>query len=466
MEFLGRSREISLLEREYARGRSFVAVYGRRRIGKTRLLKQFIREKKALYFLASRENEALNRQRFAQMVGSFVGLPELAENDNADWRLSLRLFADFHRDETKILIIDELPYLMEANPAFPSILQYAWDELLQDANVMLVVCGSSTHMMEEGVLESTSPLYGRTTAQIKLKELPFDDAREGFEEYSFEDQMRMYAITGGVPKYMEFFHEAQIDEAICTNLLSTSGFLYNEPRFLLAQDTRNPITHYSILRAIAYGKHRLSEIAAMLEKPQTEVSPYLKILERLGYVERQTPATEKAPERSKNGLYRISDGLLSFWFTYVLPYEGDIELGNCKPSQRAIATSFDERFVAQAFEGVSRQTLARLCQRGEIPFEPNRIGAYWNRKNTIEIDVCATSSDNAVPLLGECKYHESRPFSRREHAALVEKARLLLGDDADKAILCLFSKTGFDEEILTLPERGDTLFLIDRNQLL
>lgn len=465
MEFLGRVRELDVLEREHARS-GFVVMLGRRRIGKTRLIKQFITGKKALYFLASKESEVLNRRRFAQSVGRFIGMPAFGEGSFSDWRPLFQTFADHAPSEGKILVIDELPYLIEGNAAFPSILQYAWDEILQSANVTLVLCGSSIHMMEEGVLESASPLYGRSSAQIRLKPLSFDEVSDGFPNYSFEDKMRLYAVTGGVPKYMEFFDGRTVEEAIRDNIFSTSGFLYNEPRFLLAQDTRNPLTHYSVLKAIAYGNHRVSDIAATLERPRTDILPYLKILERLGYVIRRTPATEGAPDKSKKGLYYICDGLLSFWFTFVLPYEGELEMGNMQPSMRAMASLFDSRFVALAFEDVSRQTVAHLCSSGIIPFEPNRIDSYWNKKSTIEIDVCATSPDENRILLGECKYHRERPFTVREYQSLVQKTAESGIASGKEALFCLFSKTGFEADLLDTPERGNTLFLINENELL
>ena len=465
MKFLGRKRELNILEMELSHN-GFVVILGRRRVGKTRLIKQFLADKNALYFLASKESEVLNRKRFAQAVGSFIGIPALGEGSYPDWRPLFHAFANHAPNEKKVLVIDELPYLIEGNAAFPSVLQYAWDETLKDANVMLIVCGSSTHMMEEGVLESTSPLYGRSTAHIRLKALSFSEASEGFPSYNFEDRMRMYAVTGGVPKYMEFFDGRAVREAINDSILSTSGFLYNEPRFLLAQDTRNPITHYSVLRAIAYGNHRVSEIAATLERAQTDILPYLKILERLGYVARRTPATDSAPEKSKNGLYYICDGLLSFWFTFVLPYEGELEMGNPQPSLRALDTMFDDRFVALAFEDICRQTLAWLCASGSIPFEPSRIGAYWNRKGSIEIDVCAPSADKDRILLGECKYHREKPFSSREYHDLVLKAAESGIASEKETLFCLFSKTGFEKSLLESPERGKSLFLINEDELL
>ena len=466
MQFLGRRKELGVLEQAYSEGRAFVVMYGRRRVGKTRLIKQFIQNKHALYFLASKESAPLNRQRFARAVGDFVGMPAIGQGRYDDWRPLFQIIAEHARNTASVLIIDELPYLVETDPSFTSVLQYAWDEQLEDAGVMLILCGSHMHMMEQSTLVEGSPLYGRSTAQVKLKPFMFDEFSEGFEDRTFEDQMRTYAVTGGVPKYFELFERGTFDDNVKRHALSTSGFLYNEPRFLLAQDTRIPVTHYSILRAMAYGNHKPSEIAGMLERPQTEISPYLKTLERLGYIERRVPVTELAPDKSKNGLYFIADGLLNFWFTYVLPFEGELEMDNVRPSLMAMANTFDTRFVPTAFESVSRQTLARLCAGGEIALEPNRIGAYWNKSATVEIDVCATFADSGSVLLGECKYHESKPFTTREFEELVAKGRSNGLASLDVAGYCLFSKTGFDKELLAAAADRKDLYLIDKTRLL
>lgn len=465
MEFIGRAQELAVLERQWSRGESFVVIYGRRRVGKTRLIKQFMDGKNALYFLASKESVALNRGRFAQAVAHFAGMPEIGEGTFSDWRPLFHMLATSRPQERKLLVIDEFPYLVEGDGAFPSILQYAWDEVLRSANVMLILCGSSTHMMEEAALSHASPLYGRSTAQIRLKPLEFEELQTGFGWLSFEDQMRVHAITGGVPKYLEFFDGQSVEEVIQRDILSTSGFLYNEPRFLLSQDTRNPITHYSIMRAIANGKHKLSEIAAMLERPQPEISPYLRLLERLGYIRRSVPTTDPNPDRSKNGLYFICDGLLKFWFTYVLPFESELELGNSAPSLRLIDTTFESQFVAFSFESVSRHALSWLCGQGLIPFEPHRIGSFWNRKSTVEIDVCATSL-NGDMLVGECKYHERKPFSTREYDELVEKVSAAGLSCKGRMLRCLFSKTGFEPKLMELAQQDDSLFLVNRNELL
>ncbi len=466
MDFLGRKKELRLLEQQWARSESFVVVYGRRRVGKTRLIKQFLEGKESLYFLASKESAPLNRRRFAQLVAEFVGMPALAEGSFEDWRPLFRLFADHRRAERKVLVIDELPYLMEGDAAFASIMQGVWDEILREANVMLILCGSSVHMMEEGVLDHASPLYGRSTAVVRLKPLSFRECQEGLLACAYEDQLALFAITGGVPRYLEFFDGQPIARAVRDDILSPMGFLYNEPRFLLSQDTRNPLTHYSILRALSCGNRKVSEMARLLERPQTDLSPYLKALERLGYIERRVPATEKRPERSKRGLYFIADGFLGFWFTYVLPFEGELEMGNDAPSLRALERTFDTEFVPFAFEAVSRQTLAELCATGRVPFEPQRIGGFWNQKGTVEIDVCAASASDDEILLGECKCHREKPFSMAEFVELERKAQASGLAERKRVLYCLFSKTGFDSELMDAARARGDLYLVDRNQLI
>ena len=463
MDFIGRQKELRALETEYGRDAGFVVIYGRRRVGKTRLIKQFIQDKDALYFLASNETEEMNMQRFACEVASFAEQPEIAEATYGDWRTLLRVFAKCKDQRKKVLVIDELPYLMMANSALSSILQYAWDEILSKANVMLVLCGSHTHMMLSEVLADDSPLYGRRTAQIKLKPLSFAEMQEGFATRSFYERLQIFSICGGVPKYLEFFdRKGGVRKIVEESALETAGFLYDEPRFLLAQDTRSPMNHYSLLHTIAQGNHKPSIIANKMQRPQNELSPYLKILEELGYIERRVPATERNPDRSKMGLYFISDALFRFWFTYVQPFEGELEMGNRQASLDAMTRTFAREFVPFAFEEVSRQTLTELCLKGEIEFSPSRIGAFWDRKSSVEIDVCASESQGERLLLGECKLHERRPFSHAEYLELKKKCDgAFQGKDL---AYVLFSQTGFDSA-LEKSAKEEAIVLVDKCRL-
>ena len=249
MDFIGRTSELATLNAELERGSGFVVIYGRRRVGKTTLIKEFIKDKRAFYFLATTESEAQSMKRFAGVLSRTTKNPMLSKVTFTDWLDLFQVVADDHPDEKKVLVIDEFPYLVKTNPDFPSILQNAWDEVLKDHNVMLVLCGSLISMMKKHALAYDSPLYGRRTAQIRLMPLQFTDVYAA-QNLSFEQAVEQYAITGGVPKYMEFFQtDEPLVEQIRRVVLSKNGFLYEEPDFLLNEEVQTPINYFSVLKS-------------------------------------------------------------------------------------------------------------------------------------------------------------------------------------------------------------------------
>lgn len=482
MEFIGRKAELAIFEREYHRSGGFLVLYGRRRVGKTALIKEFIINKPALYFLASQETEALNRRRFAHDVAAFAGDDFIAQGEFDDWRPLFQRFARCETGEKKVLVIDELPYLVKANPAFVSVLQYAWDEILKDSNTMLILCGSSAHMMQSAALSYESPLYGRRTAQMKLLPLSFHELRSHFADVPFKRLMELYAVTGGVPKYIElagddFFEQGGMRRFIRETVLSPSGFLYEEPRFLLDQEVDNPMNYFSIMSVVARGGSKSADIARMVGKPAGEVSPYVKVLLGLGYLDRRVPFNEKKPQVSKNSLYAVSDEFIDFWFKYVWPYAGELEMGNEAPSLTALNATFQSSKVPFAFERVCRQEFARMCIGGDVDFSPIRVEGYWSRRGDLELDVCALESDVegfdarargnepecSIPriFVGECKYHSEKPFSLAEFSELVRKASLLPAAQGKDVIYGLFSATGFDGELANRAKGDKRLILFD-----
>ena len=196
-----------------------MVIYGRRRVGKTTLIKEFLKEKTALYFLATEELESQSMKRLAGVVARTTKNTLLQKAVFTDWVDLFQVIADYKPEEKKVLVIDEFPYLVKTNSAFPSILQNVWDEILKDSNVMLILCGSLIGMMQKYALSYDSPLYGRRTAQIRLAPLPFPDVYAA-QSLSFEDAVKQYSITGGVPKYLEFFNERD-DCCSKWNLLSS-----------------------------------------------------------------------------------------------------------------------------------------------------------------------------------------------------------------------------------------------------
>lgn len=309
MKFIGRQRELESLETEYRKEGGFVVIYGRRRIGKTTLIKEFIKDKLAFYFLATEEVEAQSMKRFAGAAARVMNNPMLQRVAFSDWLDLFRLIAEYRPDEKKVLVIDEFPYLVKSNQAFPSILQNAWDEILKDSNVMLILCGSLIGMMQKHALSYDSPLYGRRTAQIRLAPLPFLDVYAA-QNLSFEEAVEQYAITGGVPKYLEFFHEGDLLQQVESVVLNKNGFLYEEPNFLLKDEVLSAVNYFSIIRVMAEGNHKLGRIAGAMGIETSRLMPYLSTLSDLGYIVKDTPVTEKNPEKSRKGLYFISDNFV------------------------------------------------------------------------------------------------------------------------------------------------------------
>lgn len=466
MNFLGREKEILVLEKEYARDGGFVVIYGRRRIGKTTLIKQFIKSKTAFYFLATKEVESQSMKRFAGVIARTTGNSVLQKAAFSDWLDLFQAVADYKPNEKKVLVIDEFPYLVKVNDSFPSILQNAWDEILKDSNVMLILCGSLISMMKKHALSYESPLYGRRTAQMRIAPLPFTTVYEN-QKLSFEEAAEQYSITGGVPKYMEFFSDGQpLYEQIKENVLSKNGFLYEEPNFLLTDEVQVPTNYFSIIKVIADGNHKLGTIAGILGLETSTLTPYLKTLSELGFIEKQVPVTEKNAEKTRKGLYFISDNFLRFWFRYVYPYKGELELDNMQISLDELDKDFKEKFVAFAYEDVCKEIFARLCSDKAIDFTPSKIGSYWlnDKSGNTQIDVMAVDTVNKRLFAGECKYH-NQPIDADVYFELVKKvdnsSEIKSAFKGYTVIYGVFSKSGFTSRMTDISNSNPNLFLIN-----
>ncbi len=468
MEFIGRKTELAKLETEFARGSGFVVIYGRRRVGKTTLIKEFLKGKRAFYFLATEELESQSMKRLAGVIARTTQNRVVQKAVFTDWLDLFQMVADDAPGEKKVLVIDEFPYLVKTNPAFPSILQNAWDEILRDRGVMLILSGSLIGMMQKYALSYDSPLYGRRTAQIRLAPLSFTEVYAA-QSLPFDKAVEQYAVTGGVPKYLEFFEDNRdFMEQIRDSVLSKSGFLYEEPFFLLRSESMTSVNYFSIIKAIADGNHKLGKIAGTLGQESSALTPYLSTLCDLGFIEKRTPITEKSPEKSKKGLYFISDNFIRFWFRYVYPYKGELELDNMQIVLDEIHKDFREHFAAFAYEDICKNILAELCKKGAIPFVPSRIGSYWlnDYDGDTEIDVMAVDHQNRQIFAGECKYH-IKPVDAPVYFAL--KKKVLEASEIQKAFpgyaitYGLFSKSGFTQRVLAAAREMPNLFLINED---
>lgn len=460
-KFIGRESELKTLDREFIRGSGFVVIYGRRRVGKTTLIKEFIRNKDAMYFLATEEMEIGNMKRLTNTLAEYTKQDYLKNASFSDWEDLFKIFAAYKPDTKKVLVIDEFQYLVNVNSAFATIFQRIWDEILKDKNVMVILCGSLISMMTSQVLSYSSPLYGRRTAQIRLAPLKFTDIMKTNSSKSFEQLVEVYSVTGGVPKYFDFFdNEEPLMENIEREVLQKGGFLYEEPVFLLEKEVKELVSYFSIMKNIAAGNHKVSQLAGILEMPSNALSPYLKTLMDLDLVEKRIPVTEKQPEKSRKGLYFVNDHFIEFWFRFVHAYKGELELENTEYVLNKVKKSFIEKHVSFVYEDICRDLLSMLCKEGKINFIPSKIGSYWG--STIEIDVVALDEERKRVLLGECKYH-IQPVDADVLFELRGKAEKVSELQDYEKIFAVFSKSGFSNRLRELAQQNANVMLINED---
>ena len=457
--FIDREEEINFLQSEYNRvGSSLVILYGRRRVGKTALASEFLKDKRALYFLATEENEIQNRKAFKEMVADFTG-NELLKNAGVDnWEIIFKSLLEDKEYVKKVIVIDEFQYLGKSNPAFPSVFQKIWDTLLKNCNIMVILCGSLVSMMESQTLNYASPLYGRRTGQIKLKQIAFKHYQEFFPGKSRKELIEYYAVTGGVPKYIELFYDSiDVFTAIEDNVLSKSSFLYDEPNFLLQQEVGEVGSYFSVIKTIAAGNHKLARIAANLQLKQTGLTKYLGILMNLDIIEREVPITEDNPGKSKRGLYKIKDNFMLFWFRFIFPNLSYIESGNKGLAAKKIRLNLTDNHISYIYEDVCIEEMWKLNAQNKWNFHFDKVGRWWN--GNTEIDIVALESSGNNIIFGECKYWKNKVgidvlTSLEEKAGFVEWKK-----GNRKCHYILFSINGFTDELIQLSATREDLLL-------
>ena len=464
MKFIDRDNELNILNKEYGSDQSsFVVIYGRRRVGKTALIQEFIKDKSAVYFLATEESETQNREAFRTTVAEHFNDSLLQNAVVSNWLVLFERIVQNKGTGKLILVIDEFQYLGKANTAFPSVFQKAWDTVLQKSNIMVILCGSLITMMEAQTLHYTSPLYGRRTAQIKLKPIQFKFYYEFYPEFDTRQLIEHYAVTGGVPKYIELFGKnADVYSAIADHILETSGFLYEEPAFLLRNEVHEIGSYFSIIKAIAAGNTKPGKIASILEVPQTSLSKYLYTLIELDILEREVPVTEPNPSKSKKGLYKIKDNFIRFWFRFVYPYRSYLERGETAFVFDKIKQNFIDGHVSYVFEDICRELLWKMSADGTLPFTAGKIGRWWNNIDT-EIDVVAIdeqTGDNNI-IVGECKYWKDA-VGLNILTKLEEKTKLIDWHKENRKIwYALFSVSGFTDELKAEAAARNDVILFD-----
>lgn len=441
--FYNRENELALLEREHARKRaSFTVIYGRRRVGKTSLLNYFMRDKPAIYYYATETTAKYQIESFSRQIVQFLDKEYLQNTSFSGLENLLEFTADHLSDKgSKIIVaIDEYPVLSMAVPGCSSILQKIWDLHLSRKNVHLILCGSSMSMMHSEILDYTSPLYGRRTANIHLQPMRFRDIRYFLPNMPAMAQMNVYAALGTVPKYLEMYDaERDFWDNIRGNVLHKDSYLYQEARFLLKDELAEPATFFSILQAVAGGHTRIGDLGSRLGVSSSHLSRYMKKLYELDLLAREVPVTEKNPLKSKLGRYRFRDRYLRFWFEYVFRNSSLLESGHIDTVLQEIKNSFTERFVAHAFEDYVLERIQEEPGRF-LGFIPTKIGRWWTNKQ--EIDLVAIGDKNVAYI--ECKWREQL-VGYDVYADLKAKSADV-GYAADP-LYVLFSKNGFRQSL-------------------
>ncbi len=459
MQFINRKQELTLLQELFdSPATEMLIVYGRRRVGKTELLRHFSAQRPHIFFTATQTTDKNLLSQWSQLVWQHKNGVEMPKFTFPDWESSLRYLAS-GADEPLVVILDEFPYLVDANPALPSILQKVWDETLRERRLLLVLCGSSIGMMEKYTLNHSSPLYGRRSAQLLLPPLNFSAAGQFFPGQSWHAQVEHYATLGGVPAYLGRFEPAHsLAENVIRHILTPNRFLFDEPIFLLRTELREPRNYFAILQAIAHGNTRPNAIAqASGVGDARTISKYLSVLQDLHLITRVVPVTETQPDKSRRGMYRLADNFLRFWFRFVAPHRSELEQGQARRVWEHHIEPRLSEFVGPVFEEICRQRVWELARVGEMPFMPQAVGGWWTHE--AEIDVVALDRSTQSVLLGECKWR-NRPVGLNVLADLRAKAEILRRRHSfDRVYFALGSKSGFTDDIHLAAKTGDVLLI-------
>jgi hypothetical protein len=406
--FTGRKAELALLdELHHQGGAKFLVVYGRRRVGKSRLLSHWVNAsgQRVLYWVASQKNQTELLKGFSQALYRFSHQNKKTPEGFAysSWEVALEALADYAQQGPCCVIIDEFTYLAQAAPEFPSILQNAWDQRLKQLPLFLIISGSFVHMMMKTFHSYQAPLYGRASHRIHLQPLHYHALAQVFPAYSPEERVAVYGILGGIPAHWEFFDPRQnFNDNLQKALLQPTSLMQADALLLLHEQFDEPTLYLTILAAIAENKRTPKEISNFCSIPPNQVSRYLNTLAEVGLIERRVPVTDWNRSQSRKGRYYITDSYLRFYFRFIEPFmhllilgQRDELLDNIRQHLRA--------FIGQyGFEELCRYWVAYMSNQRKLPLKVFQFGSYWG--SDAQLDVMAISREDHKVLIGECKW--------------------------------------------------------------
>jgi AAA+ ATPase superfamily predicted ATPase len=460
--FYGREQELKKMNALYdSDEHQFVVVYGRRRVGKTTLINEFCGDKKTLFFSALKSTAERNLKVFSKAINTFIDPGSSVSSDYSSFDDAFTKIAETAEKERFVFVIDEYPYLAEADGSVSSVIQHITDHRFSKTKIFIILCGSSMSFMENQVLGHNSPIYGRRTAQFKIEPLNYLRSAEAHPDFLPETNAIIYGITGGIPHYMNKLavRNDDIGHAVMNNILERSSYLFEEPYNLLKQELREPATYNAIIDALAGGASRLNDIANKTSLEYALCSKYLSVLISLGIAGKKAPVCETAKNRS---LYYLKDNFFNFWHSFVPDNMSQIVAGKIESVYRNEMEPRMNHYMGEIFEDICRQYLLHFAK--DLPFPIKEIGGWWggNPKTKVqeEIDVLAYNGTSAI--FGECKWR-SDPVDVSTLIELKRKAELF--HNFNKKYYYLFSRSGYTSNIIEETEGVGSVRLITLEEI-
>lgn len=463
-EFVGRSRELEVLDNLWRSSRATLLIlYGRRRVGKTRLLTHWLQQHpgQGLYWVAEPTSSLTQLRSFSQAIMAFMD-PEAdvpPDFSFSSWELALRQLARHAQEKRVALIIDEVTYLIDVDPDFVGNFQKIWDHWLSDANLTLALSGSQMGIMRRNLLNYDAPLYGRAAAQMQLPPLPFGTTADYFPAYDAAERVALYAMWGGVPAYWERLEANKtVLENLRMNILPSHSWMVDEARILLSDFITDMHNYVGILRAIADGQQTMGQISKRTGLSSGKASFYLSVLRDTGFVTREVPVSHRNREDSRSGRYVVTDPYLRFFYRFISANQSKLALGQLQPLLEEIAAETPAFIESNTWPELCREWLLLAASRGEVPVPVDVVGSEWAAGFTV--DVVGASDESRSLVLGDCFWQDD-PVGVEAIDSLAKKTSQALpkGEDDEEEgpweiYYTLFSKSGWTE---TARERAEAV---------
>ena len=439
-------------------------IYGRRRIGKSTLIKEFIKDKKAIYYITTKISTERNVELLSKEIFQILS-PELSSMKITNLDDLFTLFTQSLGDEKIVFVIDEIPYWAEKDESILTTLQKFADEYWVNKNLLFILCGSALSFMESKILSEKSPLFGRRNMQIKLEAFNYMEAADFILNYTNEEKAICYGITGGVAKYLSLFSDAKsLDENIIDQFFDKNGYLFDETRNLLTQEFTDITIVNSIIEQIAAGENALNLIADKVHEKNQTVAYNLNKLISVGIVEKKNSITEE--KNKKKVQYVLKDSMFRFWYSFVPAAISAIEMDRGSIYYQKIVKPQLHRFMGKVFEEMCLYYTLRIGLEGQLKCFVTQAGTWWGteliadengkRIQSADIDVVGLAPEEKAMVVGECKFKNEKidksifdTLQRRSKAiptsfSVVQFLLFSLGGFTD------WLKTASDERIMTI----------------